>query len=154
MDMKQIDQFNRFMGRATIDVAELLIIALKDVIGFFGAIQTILVLIARYFSSFRAKLKVEILEQHGADFRLSKIVFFQFKKLVRLLIDLNKKILISVFYSAASQQPLIPLLFTVGSLSWIWLTFQTQNFLLGVIGLIPMFMVFSCPVGLWYLFFN
>lgn len=154
MDMKPIDRFNRFMGRATIDAAELLVIALKDVLDLISVIQTIFLLTIRSISSFRKEFKNQIAEQRDGDRRLSEIVFLQLKKLIGFLIDLNKKILINVFYSAANKQPLIPLVFIVGSIAWIWLAFETQNFLMGVIGLIPMFMIFTCPAGLWYLIFG
>jgi hypothetical protein len=152
--MKKIDQFNSFMGKASIDITEILLLPLKDLRDLFSVIFLYLVLVFKFLHTLKINSKKQFLEKHGDDYKLTEILFHQIKYFFTSFIDLNKKFLISIFFEASKKQPLIPLFFTVGFISWVWFAIKVQSVLMGIAALIPIFMIFTCPMGIWYLIFG
>jgi len=152
--MKKIDQFNSFMGKASVDITEIMLLPLKDLRDLFNVIFVNLVYTYKLIRNFAVNSRKQFLENPGKDYKLTEILFHQIKYIFVSFIDLNKKILISIFVESSRKQPLIPIFFTVGFVSWIWFAIKMQSIFMGVVGLIPIFMIFSSPMGIWFLLFG
>ena len=152
--MKKIDQFNSFMGKAAVDISELMLLPLKDLRGLYLVIVISLTQTYKLLCSITTNSKKQFLEDHGEDYKLTEILLRQLKYFFASFIELNNKFLISIFIESSRKEPLIPLFFVVGFISWIWFAITTQSIFMGVVALIPIFMVFTCPMGIWYLIFG
>jgi hypothetical protein len=142
------------MGKASVDIAEILLLPVKDFQVLFTVIFLNLFLIYKLVFSVVSNSKKQFLENHGEDYNLVGILFHHVKYILTSLVDLNKRVLYSIFFELSREQPLIPLFFIVGFISWMWLAIKMHSVLMGVIGLIPIFMIFTGPMGIWYLIFG